>query len=454
MSERPKPISRQEDQKPISEAIKGQEGTLDQAQGGETGGETVSVLSPENQNFFSRMSESGKKIAHRVYQGLDKIPGVNRIVGRMEIAYNQFWIDRHQKKAVGFKSKMDGLDLRINALDQAKEEINSSIRNWKQQNISGVVESLELKLQDIERRKNGLLTKKDRAQTQLEARDNKIKLYTNGRDRVADRFINRYEEKLRPMEAELKRLQTHRDEADLLIAVAKARHKEKLAELDDREKEKNQLEEILQRAGMSKKDKAIIRQLERAIADSRERIRIERENLTGRKAGIDEKIARVDERANPYRDKREEFIRVKKGRPIKIGVAVRQRDEGFSDEEKVLAHSRSGAARETDSISIEVGREIWAGGERAEDKERLQAAAYISGLNAFLTKVYGNTAKLIDAKDFLRATRLSENNRLDFKDFKDILDKYLKYRKISMNQFNQSIDKFFEQLKQKAKVKK
>lgn len=398
---------------------------------------TETNLSPENQGFFSRMSEKGAKIANQVYEGLDKIPGVNRIVGKLEIAHNQFWIDKHQEKSVGLKSKMDGLDLKVGAFDQSKEEIESVIEDLKQQNIPGV-ESLQLKLQDMERQRTGLLNERDRVQSKFEARDNKIKLYTNERDRVADKLIDHYEERLKPMEAELERLQTYKDQADLLVAVTEAKHKEQLVKLGDIDKKKNQIAESLRGIGMSEKEirkfKAI-KELEGVLADGREKVRIEKENLARRKAEINERIAKVDAKANPYRGKREEFVRVKEGRPIKIDVATRQRDAELKPKEDVKAYPEGETASK----------------ESPEDKERLQAAAYVSGWNAFLKETHEDAAEFINAEDFLGETRLTGDYRLDFGDFKNILGKYLNYKKAPMDQFNQNIDKFFEQ---KVKVKK
>lgn len=433
----------QEAQKtPNPEDIKNPEKTTESAEDSEN---TAFVLSPENKSFFGRMSEKGAKIANQVYEGLYKIPGVNRVVGKLEIAYNQFWINRHQEKAVQFKEKMDGLDLRVGSFDQSKKEIESVIENLKSQNIPGV-ESLQIKLQDIDRQKAGLLNEKDRAQSKFEVRDNKLKLYTNERDRVADKLIGHYEEKLKPMEAELEKLSTFNDQADLLVAVAEAKHKEQLAKLGDIEKKKTQIEEALRRTGMSEKEIRkfeAIKQIDEVLAGGREKVRIEKENLARRKAEINERIAKIDAKANLYRDKREEFIRVKESRPIKIDVAARQRGAEFKETEfkgeefegggETRAHSKNEATHETDE------------GKSAEDKEQLQTAAFIGGWNTFLKETYKDTAKFIDVKDFLRAAGLSEKDRLDFKDFKNILGKYLKYRKLPVDQFNQSIDKFFEQ---------
>jgi hypothetical protein len=305
-----------------------------------------------------------------------------------------------------------------------------------------------MKLQDIDRQKAGLLNEKDKAQSKLEARDNKLKLYTNERDRVADNLIGRYEEKLKPMEAELEKLSTFRDQADLLAAVTEAKHKEQLNKLGDIEKKKTQIEEALRRTGMSEKEIRkfeAIEQLDEMLTSGREKVRIEKENLVRRKAEINKRIAKVDKEANTYRDKREKFVRAKESRPIEIDVDARQRGAVFKGDEKTRAHPRGEAAHETSSIPGGTERESEIEEKGAEDKERLQVVDLVGGWNTFLKETYKDTAELIDAKDFLRATRLSEKNKLDSEDFKNILRKYLKYRKLPAGQFNQSIDKFFEQ---------
>lgn len=408
---------------------------------------TTSVLSPENRNFFYRMSEQGKKIANQVYEGLYKIPGVSGIVGKMEIAYNQFWIDRYQEKAVKFKSKMDNTDLKIEVLDQSKKEIESVIENLKQQNIPGV-ESLQLKLQDIERQKEKLLNKKDRYQSKFEAVDNKIKLYTNERDRIADKLISRYEKKLKPLEEELEKLQTYKDQIDLLIAVTKAKNKEQISKLNEIEKSKNQLEENLRKTGMREREirkMAVIKELNKKIAEGQIKIKAEEENLSKRKAKIDKKIAKVDRKANPYRDKREEFVRIKERRPIRIEVSERKRGIEFKGEEEVKAHPRIETGRERVSVSTRIEAEEMVEEEIAEEKEKLRTAVYIKRWNEFLVENYKENAQVVDLTDFLEATGLSEDFVLDFDDFKNILGKYLKYRKLPMDQFNQEIDNFYDQ---------
>ena len=434
------------------EEIKNQEKVVEQAKANE---KIASNFNPENRKTFERMSEQAKNIANQVYEGLYKTPGINKIVGKLEIAYNQLWIDKHQEKAAKLKEKIDGFDLRINALNQSEKEIKLAIEDLKQQNIPGV-ESLQIKIQDIERQKEELLNKKDRVQSKFEERENKLKLYVNERDLVADRFITHYEEKLEPLESELKKLQNYRNQLDLLAVVTEAKYKEQSAKLDNLRKKKVQIENTLHHAGMSEKEirkNEAIKQFEKIILENQKKIRsdysLEKEKLTRSKAEINKKIAKVDAKANPYRDKREEFVRIKERRPIRMEVAPRQKEE-FKDEEKIEAHPRIEVRPVEKSIPNKSGAE-----KEPKNKEKLPISDLLHYWNNFLREVYKNEAMLIDEKDFLRdflqLINLPKDSKLDFEDFKDVLGKYLKSRKLSKKQFKQSIDKFFEK---KIKSKK
>jgi hypothetical protein len=268
-----------------------------------------------------------------------------------------------------------------------------------------------------------------------------MKLYTNKRDRIADKLISRYNEKLEPMEKELERLQTRKDQIDLLIAVTEVKHKERKAKLDDIEKKKTQVEEALRRTGMSEKEIRKfkgVKTLEDFLAQGRENIKVEKENLAQKKTEIEKKIARVDARANPYRDKREEFARVKERRPLKMELGTRKRGKEFKDTEEIRAHAR----REDETETVE------------ENKERSKISLYISGWNAHLRKKYGKKVSgelIIDTNEFLKTTGFLKDARLDFKDFKNILGKYYKVKRLPGDKFSKSIDEFFEK---KIKTKK
>lgn len=417
----------------VSEGAEEFEGNKSQ----ETVGAASNFLNSENKSFFGRMSEGGKKIADRVYEGLYKIPGVNRVVGKLEIAYNQFLVDEHEEMAVGFKNKMDGLDLKSEAFEQSKKEIELVIENLKQQNIPGA-ESLQLKIKSIDQQKNNLLNEKDKIQSKFEARENSAKLFINERNRVADKLIERYNEKIRPMEKELENLQTCKDQVDLFVAVTEVKHKEQITKLDDIEKKKTKIEEALRGTGMSEKEIRkfeAIKTLEEYLSKGREDIKMEKEKLTQKNAEINAKIAKVDAKANPYRDKREEFVRVKKGRPLKMNVPTRERGQEFTEAEEVISHVRAERSEYEPPRTHEQESSTETEGESTEEgEERLKTTDCISIWNSFIEKAYGKTHKgLIDQEDFLRSTKLSKGYELDFKDFKNILKKYYKSRKIPVD---------------------
>jgi len=252
---------------------------------------TPPALSPENQSFFNRMSEGAKKIANEAYKGI----GADRMLDKMRIGRKQDEIDWHQREAVRLKSEMDSLDSKISELDQAREDIESNIEEFRQKNILGVESLLQLEIQRIEQQKTKLQNDKDSTQSKLEERGDKIRLYTNERDRIANRLIGRYKEKLGPMEVELEKLKTIRGEIGLRVTGAEIKRKEEFPELGDIEKEIRRSDEEV------RKNTAIKYQeyLERIPPDHREKVRrekvrVEKENLVGRRAEIaetDRKIA-------------------------------------------------------------------------------------------------------------------------------------------------------------------
>lgn len=409
-------------------------------------------LNPENKGFFGRMSERAKNLADKVYEGLYKIPVVNKIIGRMEIAYNQSGIDNHETLADYFKNVTDVLDSKIGKLQQSKEKFELNIEELKSQNIPGAA-SLQLRIKILDQEIINSLNKKDIAQSQLEAYQKKAEIYTNERDRVANKFIEGYDKKLQPLQKTLENLQTDKDQADLDIAVMEEKHNKFKATAALNEKTKIDIENNCRGIGMKEKDIKkfeAVKQLELFLAGNRENMRLEKENLAKVKAEINKKIAKVDAKANPYRDKREKFVRIKGGRPIEMNVPIRKRGIEYTDTEEITSGTRAENSGRYESPPRAHEREssIDTVVETVEDSERLKTKDYISGWNAYLQEKYSPATnflkgEIIDINDFVRSTRLSAEYKMDFKDFKNILTKYYKLKKIPANKLNENIDKFF-----------
>ncbi len=412
-----------------------------------------SYLCPQNQESLKKMPAGGKKIISQIYEGLYKIPGVNRIVGKLEISYNQFWLDKHEKRAVDLKGKIDGLDMQIGTLDQSKKEIESVIEDLKQQKIPGV-ESLQLKLKDIDRQKIDSLNKKDKIQSEFESRENKVKLYANKRDKIANKLIEHYDEKLMPMEKELKRLHSHVKHIDLLIAVTKEKHRDLLSGLDHIEKQKTKIEELLRKNGMPEKEikkDVTIKKLENLLIQGRKKIKAENDILTQKKDEINSKIAKIDAKANQHRDKRGEFIRVKEGRPLNIPMETRKKEEEFKGREETKGHIRE-ESPETTGINKEPLQETKPE-TIGKNKEKLEVSSLISGWNKYLKEKYNEevSGELVDLDDFLERINhlFKKDDKISFEGFKDILENYYKCKDIPLDKFNENIDDFIKAEKKK-----
>jgi hypothetical protein len=189
------------------------------------------------------------------------------------------------------------------------------------------------------------------------------------------------------------------------------------------------------------------------IINGRKEIAKKRENIAKERLEINRKIAEVDEKANPLRDKRGEFIRIKQRRPIGIDVKPRKREENISFKEEINDHKRE----ESDENKPE---EVPAGTfeddqeeiEELEIKEVLPLPVLISIWNNHLKKslkVENFQSKLINAKDFIKAQQMFGEVDLSFKDFKKILESYYKIKKVSVekNVFGKDFGNFEDKSK-------
>ncbi|MDD5625577.1 MAG: hypothetical protein PHG83_00215 [Patescibacteria group bacterium] len=413
----------------------------------ETSKKTAAILSPDNRKKFNEMSEKGKDIANQFFKGLYRISGIDKIVDKLKITHKQSQSDRYEKKAVEFKIQADALKLEIEELNQSKKPFDAAIENLKKQNLPGS-ELLELKLKDLDRQTNYLLNEKDKIQTKFEANESKMKLYTKERNKIVGKFIERYDEKLEPMEKELENLQKCEKRIDLDAAIMEEKQAKQTAEFDNKEKQKKQIEDTLRATGMSEKEIQVfpaIEILNQGLSQGYEKIKIEKENLAQKKMEIEKKIAKIDAQANPYRDKRDEFARITEDIPLEMEMEKRKRVEEFKGKEKIIAHTRQENSEIINVADRKPVKEIKAE-ETEKNKEEFEVSSYITGWNAYLKEKYNENAstELINLENFLNTTGFPKDYKLDFSFFKNILLKYCTFQDIPTDKLNQNIDKFFE----------
>lgn len=403
-------------------------------------------MSLENQGFFNKMTEGGRDMFIRACEatGLDGISAFSNTIDKLGVAYNRFWGNRHEMKAAELKAQMDGLDAAI-------AEMRSGTGAMEGEGIGA--EMMKVGARRMDQQIEKMLNEKDKLQSNFEYRHNKVTLYTNERDRIADKLIGRYDEKLAPMEKRLESLKARGDEVALTVAVTEAKHSNELLRLQGIEDKQMRIEEAMRRGGFKPGEirdaTAVFAEI---VKNGRAEIRKEKDRLAKQKNEIDKKIAKVDDRANPYRDKRENFVRVKNDRPVKMEAAARTRGRPFTGTEEVQTHPRAegpepgeagGAGGAGGSPeAAEVGVETAEGG-----PERFKAGEFVSEWNKYLKEKYKTKGeyekRAVVLKDFLRATKLDATFRLEPKSFKNILEKYSKVKKLPMDTLSKDIDDFF-----------
>jgi DNA repair exonuclease SbcCD ATPase subunit len=383
------------------------------------------ILNRDNRSFFDRISEGGREIFTRFYRKIYETPVANRIVGKLEIAYDNFWINLHQNEALKLQGERTKLEARISAIEESRRELEALVKDFTSFNLPGA-EKLNVKMQELEKQKANLMTRRDEILSDLETTQRRIDLYTERRNLIADRLIGYYQERLKPIEAELRNLQNLRGECDLLIEATDIRHRQMEDSLFRMEERRIKLEEALRNAGFSEKSiKEATKDIMETIDRTRERLRREREALEERRARINERIMKAEDRANRYKDKQEEFARIRGIEPLRIDIPKRR--------EEFIESLRNKYESELEQEPFPTIEE------------------YIKAWNALYSK---QEFLKIDFRDFSRKTLWRNSFRVNWQEFSRILLRYLTLSGLDYQIVSQSIDRFYNYLTSKKEAEK
>lgn len=450
-------------------------------------------FSLNNQSLWSKMKEGARNIAKEFYDKAWKFP-LQKTVGKMCSGFNEFMADWNEKAAVKFKGKIDAIEIKKDVYDSTKQEMENLLVELKAQGATGG-ETLMLKIRDIEDQKRKLDNQKDTIQTKFEKFDNKTKLWTERRDNIADKLIGNYDEKLKPMEGKLDELKSCQDQLDLLESATQIKHDNETERLNNLSQKIGKIEAGLKLVGTDSGEiRKILKPLTEQVLAGTEKIRLAKEELANKRMAINKAIAKADARANPYRDNREQFIRIKDRRPIDMPVEKRETGPIFNKNTKIESGNRpvsessstdddSNPFETEDESDLDVGNLAqWtsSGTDQWDSPKKIirfsgdKKFAFFEGSNTGLptdqlTKIekaeagevppkitpetiknpadklktsafieswnqYLKTKKtevgIIKATDFVTLTKMSDSYELTEKQFKTMLGNYLKYKKI------------------------
>jgi hypothetical protein len=276
--------------------------------------QSLSSFGERAQAFLGTMSERGKAVAEKMYEGVYKLPGVQRLAGKMEISYNQFFVDRHENKALNLREQADILGPKIDAVGLAAQETNAAIETLRGMGAPGLA-GLERKALELDQQKLDLMLSRDSLTQRAEARMGRMEHFKGKRDLIADRLIDTYSEKMAPLENRLQSLGANLELAETQAEITRAEHEEQLRTLTGLEGRRNTIAQLLGSAGLNERDVArheVIKLIDTQIAAGREKVRVEDENIERSLNNLHTSIANSKAKVGGYRTKQQEFQNLKR----------------------------------------------------------------------------------------------------------------------------------------------
>lgn len=182
-------------------------------------------------------------------------------------------------------------------------------------------------------------------------------------------------------------------------------------------------------------------------------IQLEQAKIAEKRKEINAKIAKANKKAEPYRNKKNNFIRVKNNRPIDFGLKERK----YADEWK--------GTEETEGHPREPGNDIYEKQYGYSDSENNSEIVY-KGMESFenLTEkwnilVVENSEHVTDEQgmvrqsseflmippeEIIRATRMHPDNQMTKENFVRIVEQYYKVKKVEKSMYEKIINKFIK----------
>ncbi len=377
------------------------------------------MLSMENRGIWERMSDKAKDLVGDSWDFVkSKFPDAGRIVGKFRAGWNQVWMRDNEKELAKLKKESDNFDRKKAVNEKVKEEMKRTIEKLKQLGAPGG-ESLMLKIKDYDKRNAKLDNEKNKIQTKIEYRDNIIAKHSNRRDAVADKLINGYEIKLNPIENELAGLKSRREEIESIEKDLKSKHDEKKKEIEELELTKKSIIEAMRLTGDSDRKirkESSIKGIDKMIKDSLKEMEKNQLVIDKKLKEVDKEIKRVNKKANPYRDKRDEFISIKEDRPLRVDTGRKERKSDFKTRENMQSH----VSPEANSVE-----------NSAERKDTASVSQFIETINKKIAKDSSEGKDIgrefiVNSREFLKITKLKSDTGMTRKSFMKNLEDYYK----------------------------
>ena len=344
-------------------------------------------------------------------------------------------IKNEEKKMGELDKKIKGTDLKIEALDEIKKELESTIKELGQE--EGVsTAGLLLKLKDLAVQRNIFLNERSIIWSDFKDKEHTVELTIASRDRILNKFIYNYERALEPLNKDLSLLNQGISSFNLEMVVVEIKLKAAKEKLDNKKKEIEDKEKKYIRSGLDKKDIKDIIDTYQPIIDNLnsgyEEINSEKEVLEKKIFSIKEQLAVVDKNINQNQNKIDEFNNSKKVGLIKLGIGPRN----FEKKLQSIIFTGFNFDDSLDKSSVE----------NLEEKGIKTVEDYITEWNDYFYLLPNSKEGIVIINNFLNTIKLNKESKINFEDFTKLITAYFQSEGIEIDDLNNKIANFKEKL--------
>lgn len=233
---------------------------------------------------------------------------------RVELAYSKFWSGRHEKKAAAAQDELDALHKEISFADELAAGLSRRAEELKKEHGVDVGIKAQVKsMHEIQEEKLRLEKEADSAMAKLEKQNAEKERFSGRRERVCRKFIDIYDEQIRPLESGLGDAKTNKEKITSELNGLRERQKTMKDGLQ-------KLETELAR----EKYPAFKVAINKAIQDIRRNLiagdRLVRET-EGELDKYEKRIIKLNSKANEWKADRNKYARIAGLETAKIGSA-------------------------------------------------------------------------------------------------------------------------------------
>ena len=207
------------------------------------------------------------------------------------------------------------------------------------------------------------------------------------------------------------------------------------------ERTKSEILEALLASGKSESKASrntVIKSLEKQIENRRSKIAKNRGELEKKQREINERIAKIDAQAEPYRDRRDQLIRVKEGRPIDLDLQERTALENNKRVEETSYHVR-GVSHEIDSYSPDISS-VDTSSSYLEQEQKVSLSERILGYNKNIEDKKMNKNLLVDINFLSNNLGLNKGTNVSKAMYRRIIEQYYKVKKVPESEYTTLLD--------------